>query len=51
MRYPTTERQAEFMALADRLAERFAERAAEHDREGTFPHETFVPSTSPATWR
>jgi alkylation response protein AidB-like acyl-CoA dehydrogenase len=41
MHYPITERQAEFMALADRLAERFAARAAEHDRANTFPHENF----------
>ena len=41
MDYPKTERQAEFMALADRLAERFAARAAEHDRDGTFPFENF----------
>ena len=41
MHYPRTERQAEFMALADRLAEQIAQRAAEHDREGTFPHEAF----------
>jgi alkylation response protein AidB-like acyl-CoA dehydrogenase len=39
--YPKTERQAEFMALADRLAVGAAERAAEHDRENTFPFETF----------
>ena len=38
--YPKTDRQAEFMALADRLAASAAERAAEHDREGTFPFET-----------
>ncbi len=41
MHYPRTERQVEFMALADRLAARIAERAAEHDREGSFPHEAF----------
>ena len=41
MHYPKTERQAEFMALADDLAARIAERAAEHDRENTFPHEAF----------
>lgn len=41
MHYPRTERQAEFMALADRLAERVAARAAEHDRENTFPFEAF----------
>lgn len=41
MLYPKTERQAEFMALADRLAERVAARATEHDRENTFPFENF----------
>src|SRR5215213_5986834 len=38
--FPKTERQAEFMGLADRLAAFAAERAPEHDREGSFPHET-----------
>lgn len=41
MLYPKTERQAEFMALADRLAERFAPRAVAHDRDNTFPFENF----------
>ncbi len=41
MHYPRTARQAELMALAERLAAQIAERAAEHDREGTFPHEAF----------
>lgn len=41
MLYPHTERQAEFMALADRLAAQIAEHAAEHDRNGTFPFEAF----------
>ena len=41
MEYPTTERQAELMALADRLAERFAARADAHDRDNTFPFENF----------
>ena len=41
MHYPRTERQAEFMALADRLAAQMTQRAAEHDRAGTFPHEAF----------
>lgn len=41
MDYPKTPRQAEFMALADRLAEQIAVRAPEHDRAGTFPHEAF----------
>ena len=39
--YPKTERQAEFMALADHLAAHAAERAPENDREATFPFETF----------
>jgi alkylation response protein AidB-like acyl-CoA dehydrogenase len=38
--YPKTERQAEFMALADRLAVTASAHAAEHDREGSFPFET-----------
>jgi alkylation response protein AidB-like acyl-CoA dehydrogenase len=37
--FPKTERQTEFMALAERLGAFAAERAPEHDREGTFPHE------------
>jgi alkylation response protein AidB-like acyl-CoA dehydrogenase len=41
MDYPKTARQAEFMALADRLAEQIAIRAPEHDRAGSFPHEAF----------
>ena len=36
--YPKTERQAELMALAERLGAFAAERASGHDREGTFPH-------------
>jgi alkylation response protein AidB-like acyl-CoA dehydrogenase len=38
--YPKTERQAEFMALAERLGAFAAERAADHDREGSFPFES-----------
>jgi alkylation response protein AidB-like acyl-CoA dehydrogenase len=38
--YPKTERQAEFMALAERLAASAGARAAEHDRTGTFPVES-----------
>ena len=41
MDYPKTARQAEFMALADRLADQIAVRAPEHDRAGSFPHEAF----------
>jgi alkylation response protein AidB-like acyl-CoA dehydrogenase len=40
--YPKTERQAEFMALGDKLAEIAAEQADAHDRENTFPHDTFA---------
>jgi alkylation response protein AidB-like acyl-CoA dehydrogenase len=42
MLFPKTERQAEFMALADRLAERCAARAAAHDRDNTFPIDNFA---------
>jgi alkylation response protein AidB-like acyl-CoA dehydrogenase len=38
--YPKTERQAELMALAERLAASAGARAAEHDRDGTFPFES-----------
>jgi alkylation response protein AidB-like acyl-CoA dehydrogenase len=41
MTYPKTERQAEFMTLADRHATDFATRAGEHDRDNTFPFENF----------
>ncbi len=40
--YPRTERQGEFIDLADRLAEAAAEQADIHDRKGTFPHDTFA---------
>ncbi len=40
--YPKTERQAEFMAMADRLATIAAEQADAHDRNNTFPHDTFA---------
>lgn len=39
--YPETERQAEFIALGDRLAVVAHRNATLHDREGSFPHETF----------
>ena len=39
--YPKTERQAEFIALGDRVAEIAAAQAEAHDRENTFPHDTF----------
>jgi len=38
--YPRTERQAEFMALGDRLAAIAASQAEEHDRANSFPHNT-----------
>ena len=40
--YPRTERQAEFMALADELAEIAAAQADAHDRDNTFPFDTFA---------
>jgi len=40
--YPKTERQAEFMALADRMAVVAAENAPAHDRENTFAHDSFA---------
>ena len=40
--YPKTERQAEFMALADELAEVAAAQADAHDRNNTFPFDTFA---------
>ncbi|MDQ3540338.1 MAG: acyl-CoA/acyl-ACP dehydrogenase, partial [Chloroflexota bacterium] len=39
--YPKTERQAEFIALGDRMATIAAAQADEHDRNNTFPHNTF----------
>lgn len=39
--YPKTERQAEFIALGDRMAEIAAAQADAHDRDNTFPHDTF----------
>jgi alkylation response protein AidB-like acyl-CoA dehydrogenase len=42
VKYPSTERQRRFLALAEPLAQRFAERAAQHDAEGSFPHENFA---------
>lgn len=40
--YPKTERQAEFMALADEMAEVAAAQASAHDRDNTFPFDTFA---------
>lgn len=40
--YPQSERQARFIALGQRMAEVAAEYADEHDRDNTFPHETFA---------
>lgn len=39
--YPKTERQAEFIALADGLAAIAAANATRHDRENSFPFDTF----------
>jgi len=39
--YPTTARQAEFIALATELAAVAAENAPQHDRDNTFPFDTF----------
>jgi len=39
--YPRTERQAEFIDLGNRMAKIAAEQADEHDRNNTFPHDTF----------
>lgn len=40
--YPKTGRQAEFMALADELADIAASQADAHDRDNTFPFDTFA---------
>lgn len=39
--YPTTSRQSEIIALADRLAVIAAERALVHDRDNSFPFDTY----------
>lgn len=39
--YPQTERQTRFIALGERLSDIAAEFADQHDRDNTFPHETF----------
>ena len=39
--YPRTERQAEILAMAEELSAIAAGNAPKHDREGTFPHDTF----------
>lgn len=41
-RFPRTDRQAEIMTLAQRLSTIAAENASAHDRDGTFPHDTFA---------
>jgi alkylation response protein AidB-like acyl-CoA dehydrogenase len=41
-RYPRTDRQAEIMAMAERLSSIAAANAPAHDRNGTFPHDTFA---------
>src|SRR4249919_2330325 len=40
--YPRTDRQAEFMSLADELATITGAQADEHDRNGSFPFESFA---------
>ena len=40
--YPQTDRQAQFIELGARLGQVAAEHADEHDRNNTFPHETFA---------
>lgn len=42
MNYPTTARQATWLAIADRLAVDFAARAGEQDRSGAFPDANFA---------
>ena len=39
--YPRTERQASFMHMADQLAPLVAAHATAHDRENSFPHDSF----------
>lgn len=40
--YPRTERQSEFIALADRMAVLLDGQADVHDRNSTFPHDSFA---------
>lgn len=40
--YPQTDRQAQFIELGARLGQVAAEHGDEHDRNNTFPHETFA---------
>lgn len=42
MKYPSTDRQRHFLALAGPLARVFAERAVAHDADGSFPFENFA---------
>lgn len=42
MEYPTTERLAQFLAIAEVLADSFAKRAGEQDHTGAFPHVNFA---------
>lgn len=42
MNYPTTERQARFISIAQDLAPKFTERASEFDRTGDFPHPNYA---------
>lgn len=39
--FPSNDRQARFIDLAERLAQIAAANAPQHDRNGTFPHDTF----------
>ena len=42
MFYPRTDRQEQFIQLAQELAAKFAERAADYDRTGAFPYENYA---------
>lgn len=42
MKYPATDRQRRFLALAEPLAHLIAERAAAHDADASFPYENFA---------
>ena len=49
--YPKTDRQAELMQMADDLAAIAAEQADAHDRDNTFPFDTFAALKEAATSR
>ncbi|MCS6827651.1 MAG: acyl-CoA/acyl-ACP dehydrogenase [Caldilinea sp.] len=42
MKFPMTQRQEQFLAIAEELANNFSARAAEQDRTGAFPYENFT---------